>query len=125
MALSDASSTPHLMQKPGPMSMMHDTNSFGLPDGKYVPKVYLRENATLFEIDTELETTFDAASQEQTCTISDEAKQCCIDLFAELGRKVDRIARYVRATGHKESPSLQIGRKPEYSKQHDNPAFSE
>ena len=58
------------------------------------------ENSTLFEIDTELEAAFDAASQEQeqTCTISDETKQRCIELFAELGKKVDRIARYVRAT---------------------------
>ena len=58
------------------------------------------ETSTLFEIDTELEAAFDAASQEQeqTGTISDEAKQRCIELFAELGKKVDRIARYVRAT---------------------------
>lgn len=58
------------------------------------------EISTLFEIDTELEAAFDAASQEreQTGTISDEAKQRCLELFAELGKKVDRIARYVRAT---------------------------
>ena len=58
------------------------------------------ETSTLFEIDTELEAAFDAASQEQeqTGTISDEAKQRCLELFAELGKKVDRIARYVRAT---------------------------
>ena len=36
--------------------------------------------------------------QEQTGTISDETQQRCIELFAELGKKVDRIARYVRAT---------------------------
>jgi len=58
------------------------------------------ENASLFEIDQELETAFDAATQEQerTGAISEETQQRCIDLFAELGKKVDRIARYVRAT---------------------------
>ena len=58
------------------------------------------ENNTLFEIDNELEAAFDAASQEQeeTGAISEETKQHCLDLFAELGKKVDRIARYVRAT---------------------------
>jgi len=58
------------------------------------------ENNTLFEIDKELEAAFDAASQEQeqTGAISEETKQHCLDLFAELGKKVDRIARYVRAT---------------------------
>ena len=58
------------------------------------------ENASLFEIDEQLEASFEAASQEQeeAGTISDETKQRCLDLFAELGKKVDRIARYVRAT---------------------------
>ena len=58
------------------------------------------ENNTLFEIDKELEAAFDAASQEreETGAISDETQQRCLDLFAELGKKVDRIARYVRAT---------------------------
>ncbi len=58
------------------------------------------ENNTLFEIDKELEAAFDAASQEQdeTGAISDQTQQRCLDLFAELGKKVDRIARYVRAT---------------------------
>ena len=58
------------------------------------------ENNTLFEIDAELEAQFDAATQEQEQmrVISDETKQRCLDLFAELGKKVDRIARYVRAT---------------------------
>lgn len=61
------------------------------------------ENASLFEIDKELEAAFDTASQEQeqTGAISDETKQRCLDLFAELGKKVDRIARYVRATEFK------------------------
>jgi hypothetical protein len=61
------------------------------------------ENASLFEIDKELEAAFEAAcqEQEQTGTISDETKQLCLDLFAELGKKVDHIARYVRATEFK------------------------
>jgi hypothetical protein len=48
----------------------------------------------------ELEAAFDAASQEQeeTGAISGESQHRCLDLFAELGKKVDRIARYVRAT---------------------------
>jgi Siphovirus Gp157 len=60
----------------------------------------IAENNTLFEIDKELEAAFDAASQEQeeTGAISDETQQRCLDLFAGLGKKVDRIARYVRAT---------------------------
>jgi hypothetical protein len=61
------------------------------------------ENNTLFEIDAELEAQFDAATneEEQTGVISEEAKQRCLDLFAELGKKVDRIARYLRATEFK------------------------
>jgi len=57
------------------------------------------ENASLFEIDEELDAAFDKATQEQeqTGAISEETQQCCLDLFAELGKKVDRIARYVRA----------------------------
>lgn len=61
------------------------------------------ENNTLFEIDTGLEAQFEAATneEEQTGVISEEAKQRCLDLFAELGKKVDRIARYLRATEFK------------------------
>jgi outer membrane murein-binding lipoprotein Lpp len=61
------------------------------------------EDNTLFEIDTELEAQFEAATneEEQTGVISEEAKQRCLDLFAELGKKVDRIARYLRATEFK------------------------
>ena len=61
------------------------------------------ENETLFEIDAELEAQFEAATneEEQTGITSEEAKQRCLDLFAELGKKVDRIARYVRATEFK------------------------
>jgi len=58
------------------------------------------EKSSLFEIDKELEAAFDAAMEEEerTGTISDSTRQHCTDLFAELGKKVDRIARYVRAT---------------------------
>jgi outer membrane murein-binding lipoprotein Lpp len=61
------------------------------------------ENSSLFEIDKELEATFDAAAQEQeqSGTISEETRLRCTNLFAELGKKVDRIARYVRATEFK------------------------
>ena len=61
------------------------------------------ENSTLFEIDEELEAVFEAASQEQEQNgeISQETRERCLALFAELGRKVDRIAGYVRATEFK------------------------
>ncbi|HVZ16018.1 MAG TPA: siphovirus Gp157 family protein, partial [Terriglobales bacterium] len=52
---------------------------------------------------TELEAAFEAATQEQeqTGAITEKTQQRCTDLFAELGKKVDRIARYVRATEFK------------------------
>jgi outer membrane murein-binding lipoprotein Lpp len=58
------------------------------------------EHASLFEIDKELEAAFEAVTQEheQTGTVSEETRQRCLNLFAELGKKVDRIAHYVRAT---------------------------
>lgn len=61
------------------------------------------ENSSLFEIDQELEAAFEAASQEQEQTgeIGEETRQNCLALFAELGKKVDRIAAYVRATEFK------------------------
>ena len=57
------------------------------------------ENSSLFEIDQELETAFEAASQEQeeTGEVSEETRERCLVLFAELGKKVDRIAAYVSA----------------------------
>jgi len=57
-------------------------------------------NHSLFEIDKELEAAFDAAAEEQekTGTLSEEIRQRCVELFAELGKKVDRIVGYVRAT---------------------------
>jgi hypothetical protein len=61
------------------------------------------ENSSLFEIDQELEAAFEAASQEQEQTgeIGEESRERCLALFAELGKKVDRIAAYVRATEFK------------------------
>ena len=61
------------------------------------------ENSSLFEIDQELEAAFEAArqEQEQTGEIGEETRQRCLALFAELGKKVDRIAAYVRATEFK------------------------
>jgi Siphovirus Gp157 len=60
------------------------------------------ENSSLFEIDKELEVAFDAAmEEEQNGSMSEETRRHCTDLFAEFGRKVDRIARYVRATEFK------------------------
>ena len=40
----------------------------------------------------------DKVASEKTC---EEAKQRCLNLFSELGKKVDRIARYLRATEFK------------------------
>lgn len=55
-------------------------------------------SASLFEINAELETAFDAYQEE--CDVagdaSEETKSRCIDLFAEMGKKVDRIAAYIR-----------------------------
>ena len=61
------------------------------------------ENSSLFEIDQELEAAFEAASQEQEQTgeIGEDTRQHCLALFAELGKKVDRIAAYVRVTEFK------------------------
>ncbi len=61
------------------------------------------EGSSLFEIDKELESAFEAAMEEeaQAGAISEDTKQRCTDLFSEFGKKVDRIARYVRATEFK------------------------
>ena len=58
------------------------------------------DNNTLFAIDAELEAEFNAAAEEQaeTGAIREETRQRCLDLFAELGKKIDRIASSVRAT---------------------------
>ena len=47
-------------------------------------------NSNLFEIDAELEATFDQMQEEREITgnISDESRERCIQLFAELGKKI-------------------------------------
>ena len=47
------------------------------------------QNCSLFEIDTELEAAFDQMHEEReiTTNISDESRERCAQLFAELGKK--------------------------------------
>ena len=63
------------------------------------------QNCSLFEIDTELEAAFDQLQEEREITgnISDESRERCIRLFAELGKKIDRIAAYLRTQQRKAS----------------------
>jgi hypothetical protein len=60
-------------------------------------------SSSLFEIDAELEAAFDQMQEEREITgdISDESRQRCLQLFAELGRKIDRIAAYLRTQQRK------------------------
>jgi len=62
-------------------------------------------NSNLFEIDAELEAAFDQLQEEREITgnISDEAREHCMQLFAELGKKIDRIAAYLRIQQRKAS----------------------
>ena len=55
-------------------------------------------SASLFEIDAELETAFEAYQEECDAAGdgSEEIKNRCLELFAEMGKKVDRIAAYIR-----------------------------
>jgi hypothetical protein len=61
------------------------------------------QNSSLFEIDAELEAAFDQMHEEREITgnISDEARERCMQLFAELGKKIDRIAAYLRTQQRK------------------------
>jgi len=61
------------------------------------------QNCSLFEIDAELEAAFDQMQEEREITgnISDESRERCAKLFAELGKKIDRIAAYLRSQLHK------------------------
>jgi len=61
------------------------------------------QNCSLFEIDAELEATLDQMQEEREITgdISDESRERCAKLFAELGTKIDRIAAYLRIQQHK------------------------
>jgi hypothetical protein len=60
-------------------------------------------NSNLFEIDAELEAAFDQMQEEREITgnISDESRERCALLFAELGKKIDRIAAYLLTQQHK------------------------
>ena len=62
-------------------------------------------NSNLFEIDAELEATFDQMQEEREITgdISDESRERCAQLFAELGKKIDRVAAYLRTQQRKAS----------------------
>jgi hypothetical protein len=48
------------------------------------------QNCSLFEIDAELEAAFDQMQEEREITgnISDESRERCAQLFAELGKKL-------------------------------------
>ena len=61
------------------------------------------QNCSLFEIDAELEAAFEQMQEEREITgnISDEAREHCMQLFAELGKKIERIAAYLRTQQHK------------------------
>ena len=63
------------------------------------------QNCSLFEIDTELEAAFDQIEEEREITgnISEESRERCMQLFVELGRKIDRIAAYLRTQQRKAS----------------------
>ena len=56
------------------------------------------QNCNLFEIDAESEGAFDQLQEEReiTGTISNERRERCVQLFAELGKKIDRVAAYLR-----------------------------
>jgi len=59
-------------------------------------------NSNLFEIDAALEAAFDQMQEEREITgnISDESRERCVQLIAELSEKIDRIAAYLRIQQH-------------------------
>ena len=61
-------------------------------------KTVTAQNCSLFEIDAELEEAFDQLQEEReiTGTISNQSRERSVQLFAELGKKIDRIAAYLR-----------------------------
>jgi hypothetical protein len=61
------------------------------------------QSCSLFEIDAELEAAFDHLQEEREITglVTDESRERCAELFAELGKKIDRIAAYLRTQQHK------------------------
>jgi hypothetical protein len=66
-------------------------------------KALTAQNCSLFEIDAELEAAFDRLQEERETTgnISDDARERCVHLFAEFGKKIDRIAAYLRTQQRK------------------------
>ena len=68
-------------------------------------KTVTAQNCSLFEIDAELEEAFDQLQEEReiTGTISNESRKHCVQLFAELGKKIDRVAAYLRTQKRKAS----------------------
>ena len=58
------------------------------------------QNCSLFEIDAKLEAAFDQMQEEReiTGTIGNESRKRSVQLFAELGKKIDRV-------GHTCAPS--------------------
>jgi len=63
------------------------------------------QSCSLFEIDAELEAAFDQMQEEREITgnISEESRERCVQLFAALGTKIDRIAAYLRTQQRKAS----------------------
>ena len=68
-------------------------------------KTVTAQNCSLFETDAELEEAFDQLQEEReiTGTISNERRERCVQLFAELGKKIDRVAAYLRTQQRKAS----------------------
>jgi hypothetical protein len=71
------------------------------------------QNCSLFEIDAELEAAFDQLKEEREITgnISDESRERWAQLFAELGKKIDRIAAYLRTQQRKASIAAEEGQR--------------
>ena len=60
-------------------------------------------SCSLFEIDADLEEAFDQLQEERDITgsVSDISRERCVQLFAELGKKIDRIAAHLRTQQRK------------------------
>ena len=78
-------------------------------------KTVTAQNCSLFEIDAELEEAFDQLQEEReiTGTISNDSRERCVQLFAELGRKIDRITHTCEPSSAK--PALQPRKHSGYS----------
>ena len=68
-------------------------------------KTVTAQNFSLFEIDAELEEAFDQLQEEREIigTISKESRERSVQLFAERGKKIDRVAAYLRTQQRKAS----------------------